>query len=136
MGASGSADPGPPLRRPLAVAPVGTASANYRLSRYANPEYDAILDQMAPLGSDDPRFQELGAQLMEIYWRDQINVPIIQWLHRIAYNQHYWTNWPTADNVLYGQPGGWWAHTGMLVALQLEATGADAVTATGWPNFS
>jgi peptide/nickel transport system substrate-binding protein len=105
--------------------PVGEATANYRLSRYSNPEFDAILDQMAPLGSDDPKFLELGAQLMEIYWRDQINVPVIQWLHRIAYNQHYWTNWPTADNVLLGQPGGWWAHTGMLVALQLEATGAE-----------
>ena len=39
---------------------------------------------------------------MEIYWRDLIDIPIIQWLHRIPYNQTYWTNWPTADNLAGG----------------------------------
>ena len=51
-------------------------------SSYSNPEYDAILDEMAPLPSDDPRFLELAVQAMEIYWGDQIDIPIIQWFHR------------------------------------------------------
>ena len=75
--------------------PIGTTAGGNRFSRYSNPEYDAILDEMAPLGSDDPRFQELAAQALGIYWRDQIDIPVIQWLHRIPYNQTYWTNWPT-----------------------------------------
>jgi ABC-type transport system substrate-binding protein len=105
-------------------AAVGTTAGNNRFSRYANPEYDAILDEMAPLEASDPRFQELAVQALEIYWRDQIDVPIIQWLHRIPYNQTYWTNWPTADNPSRGENGAFWAHTGMLVIIGLEATGA------------
>jgi peptide/nickel transport system substrate-binding protein len=102
-------------------ASVGTSAGNNRFSRYSNPEYDAILDEMAPLGSDDPRFKELAVQALEIYWRDTIDVPVIQWLHRIPYNQTYWTNWPTADNVAGGTNGAFWAHTGLIVVTQLQA---------------
>ena len=103
-------------------ASIGTSAGNNRFSRYSNPDYDAILDEMAPLSADDPRFQELAAQALEIYWSDQIDIPIIQWLHRIAYNQTYWTNWPTADNLGPGVNGAFWAHTGMLVVTDLEST--------------
>jgi peptide/nickel transport system substrate-binding protein len=101
--------------------PIGTTAGNNAFSRYANPEYDAAVDQMAPLGSDDPKFIEGAVKAMEIYWRDQIDIPIIQWLHRIPYNQTYWTNWPTKDNLALGTNGAFWAHTGMLVITGLKA---------------
>ena len=87
--------------------------------------HDEILDSIAPLSSDDPKFQEGAAKALGIYWRDQIDVPIIQWLHRIAYNQHYWKNWPTAANPAMGTNGAFWAHTGMLVITSLQPTGAQ-----------
>ncbi len=99
---------------------IGTTAGNNRFSRYSNPEYDALLDEIAPLDANDPRFQELAAQALGIYWRDTIDIPIIQWLHRIAYNQTYWTNWPTTDNLGPGVNGAFWAHTGMLVVTSLE----------------
>ncbi|MFN8482421.1 MAG: ABC transporter substrate-binding protein [Anaerolineae bacterium] len=99
---------------------IGTTAGNNRFSRYKNPEYDAIIDQMAPLSADDPKFQELAAKALEIYWRDQIDVPVIQWLHRIPYNQTYWTNWPTAANPAMGTNGAFWAHTGMPVVIGLK----------------
>ena len=99
---------------------IGTSAGNNRFSRYSNPEYDAVVDAMAPLDSTDPVFHENAVKAMEIYWRDQIDVPIIQWLHRIAYNQTYWTNWPTEANVAGGSNGAFWAHTGLLVVTGLR----------------
>jgi len=101
-------------------ASIGTSAGNNRFSRYKNPEFDAILDQMAPLSSDDPKFKELSAKALEIYWREQIDVPVIQWLHRIAYNQTYWINWPTQDNKAMGTNGAFWAQTGLLVVTSLK----------------
>lgn len=101
---------------------IGTSAGNNRFSRYSNADYDAILDKMAPLASDDPEFLSLAAEALEIYWAETIDIPIIQWLHRIAYNQTYWTNWPTAANVGPGVNGAFWAHTGMLVVTGLETT--------------
>lgn len=102
-------------------AAIGTTAGSNRFSRYKNPEYDAIVDAMAPLGSDDPKFTELAVKAMEIYWRDVIDIPIIQWLHRIPYNQTYWTNWPTEANLGVGCNGAFWHHTGMLVVTSLKA---------------
>ena len=103
---------------------IGTSAGNNRFSRYSNPEFDAVVDAMAPLASDDPVFFENAVKAMEIYWRDQIDVPIIQWLHRIAYNQTHWTNWPTAANVAGGSNGAFWAHTGLLVVTGLKKASA------------
>jgi peptide/nickel transport system substrate-binding protein len=101
---------------------IGTSAGNNRFSRYSNPEFDAVVDAMAPLDASDPVFQENAVKALEIYWRDQIDVPIIQWLHRIAYNQTYWSNWPTAENVAGGSNGAFWAHTGLLVVTGLKKT--------------
>ena len=104
---------------------IGTAAGNNRFSRYSNPEYDAILDRIAPLDSQDPEFIKGAAEALGIYWRDTIDVPVIQWLHRIPYNNHYWTNWPSSTNPGMGTNGASWAHTGMLVIVGLEPSGAE-----------
>jgi ABC-type transport system substrate-binding protein len=104
-------------------AAIGTSAGNNRFSRYANPEFDALLDEMEPLDASDPKFQELAPQALGIYWRDTIDCPIIQWLHRIPYNQTYWTNWPTAANPADGENGAFWAQTGGLVITGLKPAG-------------
>ena len=100
--------------------PIGTTAGNNSFARYSNPEMDALLDTMAPLSADDPAFQEAAAKAMGLYWKDTIDCPIIQWLHRIPYNQTYWTNWPTAANPAMGENGAFWAETGMLVITSLK----------------
>lgn len=99
---------------------IGTSAGNNRFSRYSNPEYDALLDAMAPLDADDPEFHANAVKALEIYWTEQIDVPIIQWLHRIAYNQTYWSNWPTTTNLARGTNGAFWAHTGLPVVTSLK----------------
>jgi ABC-type transport system substrate-binding protein len=100
--------------------PIGTTAGNNSFARYNNPDMDALLDTMAPLSADDPAFQEAAAKAMGIYWKDTIDCPVIQWLHRIPYNQTYWTNWPTAANPAMGENGAFWAETGMLVITSLK----------------
>lgn len=100
---------------------IGTSAGNNRFSRYKNPDFDKVVDGMAVLGAEDPKFTDFAVQAMEIYWKDVIDIPVIQWLHRIPYNQTYWTNWPTADNPAAGANGAFWAETGMLVITQLKA---------------
>ena len=99
---------------------IGTPAGNNRFSRYKNPAFDAVVDAMAPLSSDDPKFHENAVKAMEIYWTEQLDVPIIQWLHRIAYNQTHWTNWPTTTNLAMGTNGAFWAETGLLVVSALK----------------
>jgi len=105
-------------------APVGTTAGNNAFSRYSNPEYDKLIDEMAPLSADDPTFQKDAAAALGIYWRDTLDCPIIQWLHRIPYNNHYWTNWPSASNPVSGENGAFWAGTGLLVITELKPTNA------------
>jgi len=100
--------------------PIGTTAGNNSFARYSSPEMDALLDIMAPLSADDPVFQEAAAKAMGLYWKDTIDCPVIQWLHRIPYNQTYWTNWPTAANPAMGANGAFWAETGMLVITSLQ----------------
>jgi hypothetical protein len=57
---------------------------------------------------------------MEICWRDVINIPVMQWLQRIPYNQTYWTNWPTADNPAMGINGAIWSQTAPLLVAGLK----------------
>jgi ABC-type transport system substrate-binding protein len=102
-------------------AAVGTTAGSNRFSRYKNPEYDKLVDDMAALSSDDPKFHQDAVKALEIYWRDQIDVPIIQWLHRIPYNQTYWTNWPTTSNLAAGTNGAYWHFTAPLVIANLKA---------------
>jgi peptide/nickel transport system substrate-binding protein len=100
--------------------PPGQPVTDFALSRYSNPDYDKIIDAMAVLPADDPKFQALAAQALEIYWRDVIDIPIMQWLHLIPYNQTYWTNWPTRDNPAMGTSGAFWHQTAMLVVTSLK----------------
>lgn len=91
-------------------------------SRYRNPEYDAILEEMAAMAPspDDPQYMDLYLAALEIYLRDLIDVPIQQWLHRIPLNTTYWTNWPTEENINISSS--FWAETFGIVLHNLKAT--------------
>lgn len=109
---------GASLIDPYAVLYLFTLSSTF--SRYKNPEYQKIIDDLGPLPADDPKFNELAVQAMEWYWKDVINIPAVQFLHRIPYNQTYWTNWPTEANPANGFNGAFWHHTGMIVATNVK----------------
>jgi peptide/nickel transport system substrate-binding protein len=100
------------------IKPRGNTAGSNNFSRFNNPEFDKLVADMAPLATDNAKFQELAVKAMEIYWRDVIDVPLIQWLHRIPMNQTYWTNWPTESNAYLN--GAFWHHTFPIIALNLK----------------
>ncbi|HEY3341062.1 MAG TPA: ABC transporter substrate-binding protein, partial [Anaerolineae bacterium] len=100
-------------------APIGTTAGGNHFSRYKNPTFDKIVDDMRSIAPGDPKITDLFNKAIEIYWTDMIDIPIIQWLHRIPMNQTYWTNWPTQDNPYLN--GAYWHWTFPLLALGLKA---------------
>lgn len=70
-------------------------------SRYSNPEYDRLIDQMEampPGKPDDPRYVDLAAQALDIYLRDMPEIMLAEELHVVTFNETYWTGWPTAED--------------------------------------
>ncbi len=95
-----------------------------QVSRYRNPEYDAIVDEMAAMAPspDDPVYMDLVLKALEHYLENLIDAPIQQWLHRIPMNTTYWTGWPTVDDPYVN--GAFWAQTVNLIWLRLKAAQA------------
>ncbi len=97
-------------------APVGQPTT-YN-SRWQNADYDAILEEMAKVSKDDPGYMDLFLQALEIFLDELPDAPVQQWLHRIPYNQTYWTGWPTQDDPYVN--GAFWALTFPLILQNLK----------------
>lgn len=70
-------------------------------SRYRNPEFDKIIDQleaMPPGKPDDPKYVELAAKALDIYLTDMPEIMLAEELHVVIFNETYWKGWPTADD--------------------------------------
>lgn len=83
------------------AAPAGEGVANLRApTRYANPELDAILDQMEQMqpSPDNPDYVELVKQATAIFARDLPEISLAEEFHTLVYNATYWSGWPSAEN--------------------------------------
>jgi peptide/nickel transport system substrate-binding protein len=96
----------------------GAHLVNY--SRWNNPEYDAIVDQiyMTPM-EDTETLKDLFRQAMEIWLPGLPDIQITEWYHRIPMNTTYWTNYPTQDNPYIN--GAFWHLTFQLILNNLKA---------------
>ena len=79
--------------------PPGQRAPNLRaITRYANPELDALLDKMSARAPspDDADYMQLVRAATRIVLRDVPQVSLTEEIHAITYNTTYWTGWPTA----------------------------------------
>jgi peptide/nickel transport system substrate-binding protein len=70
-------------------------------TRYVNREYDRIIEAMEaipPDPSQDSEYMDLAAQALDIYLRDMPEIMLLEELHAVAFNETYWTGWPTSEN--------------------------------------
>ena len=96
--------------------PLGEPAPWYERNsfRYRNPEFDAIVDEMAQLPPDDERNIELFREAVEIFFRDLPVVPTIQAPALVPFNERYWTGWPNAENP-WNMPVSWWATFNLVI---------------------
>ncbi|HEY8596690.1 MAG TPA: ABC transporter substrate-binding protein [Devosiaceae bacterium] len=77
------------------------------LDRWCNKDFDALVDQAFKLEPSDPKLKDVVTKAMDIWMKDAVEVPIMEWYHRIPMNSTYWTNWPSEENP-YMQPAFWY----------------------------
>lgn len=77
--------------------PIGTSTMF--VSRWANPEFDAVYDKMAGIPPENrDELLPLFREAYDIWFADAVEVPLELGYHTIPMNTTYWTNWPTQDN--------------------------------------
>ncbi|NPV09380.1 MAG: ABC transporter substrate-binding protein [Anaerolineae bacterium] len=91
--------------------PLGEPAPWYERNsfRYSNPEFDAIVDEMAATPPEDiETIADQFHRAMEI-WLDELPVvPIVQAPALVPFNYTYWEGWPSAENP-WNMPVSWWA---------------------------
>ncbi|PNR98713.1 peptide ABC transporter substrate-binding protein [Petrotoga miotherma DSM 10691] len=84
--------------------PIGErAVGNGATSRWTDPRMDEIIEEMEKLDWDDPRNIELGMEGLKILVEEMPSIPTFIHPLFLVYDEYYWTNWPSPDN-LYTQP--------------------------------
>ncbi len=89
------------------------------LSRWKNPEYDKIVDQVGRTSMDDKgKLVDLWVKAMEIWLPELPDILLTEQHQRLPMNTTYWKNWPTAENPYV--PGSFWHLHSALTYWNLE----------------
>ncbi|MFD2647191.1 ABC transporter substrate-binding protein [Devosia albogilva] len=92
------------------AAPEGEAATNLRaVTRYANPELDALLDQMesSQPSPDDAEYVALAEQATAIFARDLPEIPLFEEIQTQPFNTTFWTGYPSSSDPYVAQPLPW-----------------------------
>lgn len=102
--------------------PEGTNTPNSMgASRYANPEFDAIIDRMDAVLADsnpDSAYMKDAAAALDIIQRDIPQIHLLEEFHVVTFNNAYWTGWPTAENPYVAPYTPWEAFSQVIHNLQ------------------
>jgi peptide/nickel transport system substrate-binding protein len=104
------------------VRPTGTPSAVNR-ERWSDDAASATLDKLSAITSDDPKNLELGRELLQEFVKGMPFIHMVGTSKFVPVSNHYWTNYPTADNYYEG-PWWWWSNFKYMIP-HFKATGAD-----------
>ena len=101
------------------VQPTGKAGEQYW--RWSNAEYDDLVERMSRTATtNEKELMDLFGKMAKIWLQELPSIPLVQWPHRIAHNETYWKNWPSAQNPYINSA--YWGRTWLLVLLNLEPT--------------
>jgi peptide/nickel transport system substrate-binding protein len=118
-GGSVSGDPYFTLRlyQSITTAVPGAHLVNF--TRWKNPEYDKIVDEMAVTSpTDKAKLIDIYKRAMEIWLPNIPDIILTKFHHRIGMNTTYWKGWPTEDDPYIN--GASWHLTWNLINAKIE----------------
>jgi peptide/nickel transport system substrate-binding protein len=86
------------------IAPIGTRNPTANNVRWNNPQYTAIVNELAQLPGFSPRAKKLTTQALTIFMRELPVLELTQAPKTIIFGTRYWKNWPTAKNPYFQPP--------------------------------
>jgi peptide/nickel transport system substrate-binding protein len=83
--------------------------------RYKNPEFDKIVDEMAKIPPENTEANvKLFRQAVEIMFKDNPTIPMVQAPALVPFSTGHWTGWPNAENA-WNMPVSWWATFNLVI---------------------
>jgi ABC-type transport system substrate-binding protein len=101
------------------AAPMGEQSWG-NITRWDDPEFAAIRQEIKNTPPDDAKMVDLFRQAMTIWYEALPDCPLVQWYHRIPVSNWYFSNWPNETNPYMNSA--LWHTTALQVVLGLKAT--------------
>ncbi|MEU8224349.1 ABC transporter substrate-binding protein [Kribbella sp. NPDC048915] len=104
--------------------PIGKNAAGRNKMRFRDPAFDAISKKLSGLDPESEEAKPLLKQALEIYFQKLPLIPVIQTGYPQFFNNTFWKDWPTDDN-LYEVPLNWWPHFALVLG-KIQPTGQKA----------
>ncbi|GAB4515089.1 MAG: ABC transporter substrate-binding protein [Anaerolineae bacterium] len=90
--------------------------------QWANERVDGLIAQASQMPTNTEEFYAIGREVIKEFVTDMAYINIMNIPTTIPTNDHYWTNFPKADNY-YAVPYTWWSSFKKIVA-NVKPTGA------------
>jgi len=103
------------------LIPTGTPATNPNVIRWKVPKrVDEIIEEMGTLHPQDPKIEELTLEFYKIAVEEMPFIPTVINKKFSAFDNYYWTNYPSAENP-YMTPSFWWGEFKFMLP-RLEST--------------
>ncbi len=101
------------------VVAVGERAVKGNEERYCNKKFDEAVSKLQALTPDDPAAAPLYQEAFDQWMQDPPGVPLIQTYYTAYYNNTYWSNMMSNQN-LYTVPFNWWGQI-LFVLFNIKA---------------
>jgi peptide/nickel transport system substrate-binding protein len=90
------------------AAPIGERDTAGNWIRLSDPAFDAAVEALEVISPDSEEAAAAYSTALREWMRLMPAIPVVQTIYVMPWNETYWTNWPTEDNM-YTVPFTWWA---------------------------
>lgn len=88
-------------------APIGERATAGNWIRLEDADLDAAVTKLEQLSPDSPEAAAAYSEALAAWMKAMPAIPVVQTIYVMPWNQTYWKNWPTEENM-YTVPFTWW----------------------------